>query len=157
MLNLCFHPRSAHLLGTFRHLSCQMTNSKGHWDCSLIQLYSFVVSYVRSCSILPWNMLNPNCREWLTGPSVNTSLQIINAGDFRFGRQWSTVREMKWLWLAPEIQKNSVVVVPLGCILLSAIQALLFFCEAEKELNHSESAELLHLPQAITSGYNLRK
>lgn len=65
-LNLCFHPRSAHLLGTFRLLSCQMMNSKGHWDGFLIQLYCFAVSYVRSCSVLSWNILNTNCKEWLT-------------------------------------------------------------------------------------------
>lgn len=150
MLNLCFHPRSAHLLGTFRLLSCQMTNSKGHWDCSLIQLYCFVVSYVRSCSVLSWNILNPNCREWLTGLSVNTSLQTKNSGVFRFGRQWSTGREVKWLRLAPEFLKNSVVVVPWGCLLLSAIQAHVAFLWGKKELNHSEGAKFLHLPQKTT-------
>lgn len=152
MFNLCFHPRSAHLLGTFRLLSCQMTSSKGHWDCSLIQLYCFAVSYVRSCSILSWNILNPNCREWLTGPSVNTSLQTINAGDFRFGGQWNTGRERKWLRLAPEILNNSIVVVSLGCLLLSAIHTHIAFLWGKKELSHSESAKLLHLPQEITSG-----
>lgn len=29
--------------------------------------------------------------------AVKRNLQTINAGDFRFGGQWSTGREMKWL------------------------------------------------------------